>query len=158
MGKKDISQLESPWQIWSKIFAPIYEIQAILVISKKTYTLGRQHIFFLNRVALWYMNPDWVQITDLKHFWKILIHQNLQGRSLFYRDFWELWSVTNADSCIKRPQDSKKTLKLLDITTFRFCQIFIFLYDSIYQQVYDYYKKVPIFRVDKYYISLTFVE
>ena len=77
------------------------------------------------------MNPNWVQIRDLKYFWKILIHKNPQARwiyflnvplcsdfselvgfggSLFYRDIWDLWSVANTDSCIKGPQDSKKML------------------------------------------------
>ena len=77
------------------------------------------------------MNPYWLQITDLKYFWKILTHQNPQARwiyfinvplcsdfsklvgfggSLFYRDIWDLWSVANTDSSIKGPQDSEKML------------------------------------------------
>ena len=68
------------------------------------------------------MNPYWLQITDLKYFWKILTYQNPQARwiyfinvplcrnfsklvsfggSLFHRDICDLWSANNMDSCIK---------------------------------------------------------
>ena len=77
------------------------------------------------------MNPYWLLITNLKYLCKIMIHQNPRacwnhyirvhlwskfiwlvgfGGSIFFKNIWDLWSVTNTDSCIKGPQDSEKML------------------------------------------------